>query len=190
MQTKEEKREYNRQYRLKNKEKIKQYRIDNKERIRETRIKYDLKNKEKIKLQQQEYKNKNKEKIKEYQQQYYFDNKERIKECPSNSPEERKKVYKKYRRNNQDKIKDYKLRKKYGISLEDYNKIFNDQNSCCMICKTHQDELNKKLVVDHNHNTGKVRGLLCDKCNRGLGQFNDEIEIIRQALDYLSTYIG
>lgn len=187
MRTKEEKREYDRQYRLKNKEKIKQYRINNKDKIRETRLKYDEANKDKIKSQQISYKENNKEKIKQYQIQYFIEHKEEIKQCPSNSPENRKIVDKKYRDNNKNKIRGYKLIKNYGITLDEYNTMFDNQKGRCAICNTHQDILRKRLVVDHDHNTNVVRGLLCDKCNRGLGHFNDDIEIITKAVEYLSN---
>ncbi len=187
MRTKEEKLEYARQYRLKNKEKMKQYRIDNAEKIRQSRIEYDNKHKEIIKEQHKRYKLKHKEKISEYQKQYFENNKDKIKQCPSNSFENRKIIDKTYRMNNQNKIKDYKLRKKYGISLDEYNIMFDKQNGKCHICNTHQDDLHKKLVVDHDHCTGNIRGLLCDKCNRGLGHFNDDIEMLQRAIDYLKN---
>ncbi len=187
MKTKEEKLEYARQYRLKNRDKMKQYRIDNADRIRQSRIKYDEKHKDIIKEQQRQYKQMNKEKISENQKQYNKMNKEKIKQYPCNSPENRKMIDDKYRKNNPDKIKDYKLRKNYGITLDEYNIIFNRQEGKCCICGVHQDELTKILVVDHDHCTGKIRGLLCDKCNRGLGHFNDDIELLQKAVNYLVT---
>lgn len=166
---------------------MKQYRIDNADRIRKSRLEYDEKHKDIIKEQQRQYKQKNRERISEHQKQYIKDNKEKIKQYPCNSSENRKNIDNKYRKNNPDKIKDYKLRKKYGITLEEYNKILNQQNSKCSICGTHQDDLTKNLVVDHDHCTGKIRGLLCDKCNRGLGHFNDDIKLLRKAVNYLVT---
>ncbi len=181
MKTKKEKSEYNKQYRLKNTERIKQYRIDNKERNRKKRIEYDIKNKEKIikrqKVYGKQYRSKNAERIK----QYRIDNKEKIKQYPSNSPEARKIVYEKYRKKHQNKIRNYKLIKKYNITLEDYNSMYNKQNGMCCICNTYY----KELVVDHNHENGKVRGLLCDICNRGLGHFKENIETLQNAINYL-----
>jgi hypothetical protein len=95
-------------------------------------------------------------------------------------------VYKKYRNNNKEKIREYKLIKNYGITLAEYDSMFDKQDGRCSICGIYQDELIKKLVVDHNHDTNIVRGLLCDKCNRGLDHFNDDIEIIKKALKYLT----
>ena len=81
--------------------------------------------------------------------------------------------------------KDQMLQYGYGISLEEYNLMFNKQKGCCAICKTHQSMLTKALHVDHDHDTEKVRGLLCSKCNTGLGLFNDTQETLYAALKYL-----
>lgn len=58
---------------------------------------------------------------------------------------------------------------KYRISLRQYEKLFERQKGCCAICRKHQSEFNYPLCIDHNHITGKVRGLLCKKCNTNLG---------------------
>jgi len=84
-----------------------------------------------------------------------------------------------------DKQRTYLLKKKFGITDEEYNKMLVDQNYCCYICQTHEDKLDRSLAVDHDHVTGKVRGLLCGNCNRFLGQINDSIETVERMLDYL-----
>ena len=76
------------------------------------------------------------------------------------------------------------LKKMYGMSLEDYDKLLKQQDGVCAICL--QDEPNGPLRVDHDHETGQVRGLLCHKCNAALGLLNDSPEIIAQALEYLN----
>ena len=87
------------------------------------------------------------------------------------------------------KMKDYDLKKQYGITLEDYEELFKQQKGCCKICDRHISELNQKhkknLCVDHCHKTGKIRGLLCDKCNRGLGLFCDDKSLLLKAINYL-----
>lgn len=83
------------------------------------------------------------------------------------------------------KIRNNKLKYRYGISLDDYNNMFTEQNGCCLICLKHQSVLNKALVVDHCHSTGKVRGLLCSTCNFALGFLEDDIPSINRALVYL-----
>ncbi len=77
------------------------------------------------------------------------------------------------------------LRNLYGITLEEYNQIFAQQNGCCLICERSQLELNKRLHVDHDHKTGRIRGLLCNSCNQGLGYFKDNKEFLFRAIQYL-----
>lgn len=86
--------------------------------------------------------------------------------------------YKKVERNN-------RLKSEYGITVEDYDKLFKEQNECCAICSTPQSELRRRLSVDHCHVTNKIRGLLCDSCNNGLGRFKDSEEILLIAIKYL-----
>ncbi len=83
----------------------------------------------------------------------------------------------------------------YNITLHDWNNMFSDQNGCCAICSTHQTEMKKILCVDHNHDTGCIRGLLCHNCNSGLGSFKDSIFNIEKVISYLEkerlfTFIG
>ena len=61
------------------------------------------------------------------------------------------------------------------------------QNNCCNICKRPQNEFKQVLAVDHDHNTGIVRGLLCAKCNRALGAYNDSIDILLNAIEHLKN---
>jgi len=77
------------------------------------------------------------------------------------------------------------LKTVYGITPEEYNKILERQNFCCAVCKKHLAEFKKALSVDHNHETGKIRGLLCQKCNLALGLLEDNLESIRELLRYL-----
>ena len=86
---------------------------------------------------------------------------------------------------NPEKTKNNKYKRQYGITLDDYNKLLDTQNGCCAICKRHKSEFSMALHTDHNHATGKVRGILCQKCNRGLGFFNDDTELMKEAINYL-----
>ena len=74
----------------------------------------------------------------------------------------------------------YHLKKMYGITPEDYDHLLLEQKGRCGICRADVD-----LVVDHDHTTGRVRGLLCRRCNRTLGQFEDDRELLRRALEWL-----
>ena len=84
-----------------------------------------------------------------------------------------------------DKKKDVDLQWRYGITLEDWNEMFAKQKGCCAICGIHQSDSKRTLHTDHCHETGAVRGLLCWKCNPGLGNFNDDIQILEKAIAYL-----
>jgi len=76
----------------------------------------------------------------------------------------------------------------YGITPEQYDMMYQKQAGCCAICGIHQSELKKALGVDHNHTTKQVRGLLCFKCNLGIGYFSDKIIFVSHALSYLKEY--
>lgn len=82
--------------------------------------------------------------------------------------------------------RNYKYKINYGISIDDYNSMFEEQQGCCAICKTHQIEFKKKLHVDHSHKTGQVRGLLCHNCNLAIGRLKEDPVIIASALEYVS----
>lgn len=105
-------------------------------------------------------------------------NKETVKWRESQSPE---------------RLKDLYLRRMYNITYVQYTTLLESQNYTCKIC---QRELNTKFgmealspdtaVIDHCHTTGRVRGILCNECNRGLGYFKDNINSLAKAISYLS----
>lgn len=76
-------------------------------------------------------------------------------------------------------------RRNIKITLEDYKNLLTAQNNKCAICNTDQSKLKKELAVDHNHNTGKVRGLLCNRCNSALGLLGDSKDTVIKAHEYL-----
>lgn len=81
--------------------------------------------------------------------------------------------------------RDRALWARYKITGDDYDALLDEQNGCCAICRVPQEDIAKSLCVDHNHDTGEVRGLLCHRCNTGLGHFNDEIKHLMRATQYL-----
>jgi hypothetical protein len=81
--------------------------------------------------------------------------------------------------------KDKDLQSTYGINLATYNQMLVEQGRRCKICQAPQGDLKRSLCVDHDHNTGKVRGLLCDNCNRSLGLLKDNVNILERAVSYL-----
>lgn len=83
------------------------------------------------------------------------------------------------------------LKTKYNISMEDFEELFHRQEGRCAICGSDGSNHKKynRLVVDHNHTTGKVRGLLCFSCNVGLGSFQDNSDILEKANQYLCVSV-
>lgn len=89
--------------------------------------------------------------------------------------------------------------KKIKISKKDYDDLYEFQNGKCAICNKHEESKNtnpagksrkttKRLAIDHDHITLKIRGLLCHHCNTGLGHYNDSIDLLQSAIDYLKKH--
>ena len=77
-----------------------------------------------------------------------------------------------------------------GLTIKDYDNIFERQNECCAICGKHQSKFTKHFDIDHNHKTGEIRGLLCHNCNKNLGlyennQRNFKQHIVKKFKEYL-----
>ena len=106
------------------------------------------------------------------------------KSCINKDPltEERKKQMRIYGQ-------EYHLKTKYNLTKEDYNKKLIEQNHKCAICGIDEkDAPRSKLLVDHCHNTGKIRGLLCNNCNTGIGFLKDSISTMAKAITYLDKH--
>ena len=104
----------------------------------------------------------------------------------SRSPEERKEIYlKNYDPEKQRRIM---LKSKFGITLEQWDEIYERQGGVCWMCGHDGKGIHKwnRLMVDHCHSTGEVRGLLCHHCNAGLGHFKDDPLLLQRAMDYLN----
>jgi hypothetical protein len=114
-----------------------------------------------------EYNNKNKQQIKEYKSKYYLENKEHFAH--------------KDRKNH--------LMRKYGVTQEWYDEQLKLQDGGCKICGTKDPGKGlKHFHVDHSHETGKVRGLLCHSCNVGIGLFKEDIKLIQKAIEYVNRF--
>lgn len=81
----------------------------------------------------------------------------------------------------------YNLSYSFGITIEQYEALLEKQNNKCGICKTDITQLTegRRLAVDHCHSTGQIRGLLCMRCNTALGKFNDNVDLLVNAIAYL-----
>lgn len=109
------------------------------------------------------------------------------------NPEHTKEIQAKYdaKRRSQKRL-DYKKNRQiannYGITVEDYDRMFQDQGGRCKICGTleaHSNISGRRFSIDHCHATGKIRGLLCVRCNTGIGMFKDNIDYLISAISYL-----
>ena len=116
-------------------------------------------------------------KCRQCKKSYYQENKEKI----------NKKSKIDYQQN-KDHYKNIFLKTKYGISLDEYNEKFQEQNGCCAICGRHQSTLIKTLGVDHDHISKEIRSLLCQKCNFLLGNADENIHVLLSAVEYLEFW--
>ncbi len=126
------------------------------------------------KEQSRKYYLKNYKRQKELGKKYYQKNKDKINE-----------KMKKYNKENPEKRKNAILKNVYGITLDQYNQMFEKQKGKCAICKRHQKDLTRTLCVDHNHKTKKVRGLLCLTCNTDVSVVENRL---KEMLKYLNKY--
>lgn len=92
---------------------------------------------------------------------------------------------KEYTKRNFDKIRHAERKKKYGLTSEQFQNMFAEQCGRCAICLTPL----ARPHVDHNHATGRVRGLLCAKCNCGIGQLQDSPDLLLAAALYLERHV-
>ena len=97
----------------------------------------------------------------------------------SRSPEEKKLISLanlEWEKNNPERVKAYRAKRRYGLTFEEFDNLPKQ----CAICGNNTD-----LVIDHDHKTGNFRGVLCRRCNLGLGHFNDNPALLLKAVDYL-----
>lgn len=114
----------------------------------------------------------NPERVRASKQRYRAANKERLREASRN-----------YKARNRDAIWAADLRRLYDLSPEDYAQLFERQSGACAVCREKPSA--QRLAVDHDHNSGRVRGLLCRVCNTALGAFCDSPERFDSAAAYL-----
>ncbi len=120
----------------------------------------------------------------EYQRQWKIKNREHV-----------KKVSREYHIRNRDRVREIsrtlKLKKLFGLSRDEYDKLLQKQKGVCAICQKPESDMRngriKNFSVDHCHRAGHVRALLCRACNTGLGSFHHSPKLIRKALDYIET---
>lgn len=166
----------------------KEYYKVNKEKEREQNKKYYSQHKDEIKTNKKKWYEEHLDEQRQKARERYRKNKEtnnlRAKQYNQEHKEEIKAKRQERHRKNPNKRKDSKLRHCYGITIEIYNNLLEQQNGVCAICGC--VDINKPLAVDHNHTTKEIRGLLCGKCNKAIGLFYDSISLLESAINYLS----
>lgn len=101
------------------------------------------------------------------------------------SRERRKQTTRSWYYENQERYRDTYLTRVYGISLAEYNALLESQGGKCGLCRIDEPGGFGSWHVDHDHDSGAVRGLLCQRCNIGLGYFKDDPDVLRAAADYI-----
>lgn len=191
--TKKEHAERGRNWRHKNRERVNEvtriWIANNPEKRKASRQKFQEKNKEALRLKQREYRKNNKDSIRE---------KNLVKNITEEKRLHRNKYHAEWRAKNKDKMQEARrkrnakpnalrkhlLKYAHGLTLEQYDELLHAQNSVCAICQT-TCNTKKVLSVDHDHNTGAIRGLLCNACNQALGLLKDNPDIAFNANIYL-----
>lgn len=110
-------------------------------------------------------------------------------ECKECACDRQAKRYQTYTKEQKLHKKDKFLQRTYGITIDDYNIMFNKQEGRCASCGRHQSEFKKSLVVDHRHSDGKVRGLLCSNCNLALGNVKENPEFLEKLANYIRNSV-
>jgi hypothetical protein len=188
-------------YYERNKELVKQRAVDNRKKNLEQQKQKNkirrIKNKDKLKESQAKYRAKNYEKIRKRvnafnntpERKAYMKNYRNLPGVKERERESGKRYYLK----NRNVEKNGHLKRTFNITLEQYNKMLSVQNNVCAICKKPETKVFKKtgkvndLAVDHCHSSGNIRGLLCWRCNTAIGRFEDSIEILQNAIEYLKN---
>jgi len=158
---------------------------------RKWRLEYQNKNSDKLRLDKASYYQRNKDDIKSkqkiYRQLHKSELSEKGREYRKKNKKRLDKYYSEWSKNNQNKKRNAHLLRKFGINLEQYNTLLQLQKGKCAICGRKEASNSKpNLSVDHDHKTGNIRGLLCNRCNIVLGLIDDSIDILATAIDYLN----
>lgn len=135
---------------------------------------YYMKNADKASIKRKEWQEKNRERVLSYGKEYRKRN-----------PEKRKALNRKYIESG--RKRELRRLNVYGVTPEMFQDMLSSQSFECPICKRALLG-DKDTNIDHCHTTGKVRGLLCDDCNLGLGKFHDDVTALRNAAEYLSKH--
>lgn len=198
---------------VKNTSRIKRdYYERNKQEVIDAATRFRLANPSKYKESQRKTRFKDVEKTKKDSRDYYYknrtillkrqqlasktDHRKQYMKDYANNPEKKEALKAdrfKYKTRNPIIAKKGHLKRKFGLSLEDYERMLSEQDGACKICRKIETRMNNKkntiatLAVDHCHKTGAIRGLLCFKCNAAIGMLSDCVKTLQAAIDYLNV---
>lgn len=141
------------------------------------------------------------EKNREYMREYYANNREKFqqyqrdtadrrnarrRERYATDPAYRAECLRISKLRDPESVRDTRLRNQFGITAHEYDEQLELQGGGCAICRTDiESNGGRRLAVDHCHNSGRVRGILCSECNLGLGKFKDDPILLSRAIEYL-----
>jgi hypothetical protein len=91
---------------------------------------------------------------------------------------------------NPEYTRDKEFRRRYGIDVDTYERMYGEQEGYCAICGKHESKQSRRLSIDHNHITGEIRALLCHDCNTVIGFSHESVEILTKAVLYLKRWNG
>jgi len=144
-------------------------------------------NREKNRLKAAAYRKKNPEKVREIQNR----NAEKARQNPD-KVEAIRGYQLKYRDQNREVLKDKERERRFGINRQEYAEMFHAHNGACAICSQPETATRngriKALAVDHDHESGEIRGLLCSDCNTGIGKLKEDRDIMVSAIRYLDKH--
>lgn len=145
-----------------------------------------------LKDSHRQYYEQNKNQLASYAKKIYHQNREKIrerrKELRQLNPEKKREEARRNYCPKKNKLRGWKQAGIVGMTLEKYQQLLDQQNYSCAICNTHESKFKKALSLDHDHSTGKARGLLCDNCNRALGYLKESETIVNNLLTYIRCH--
>ena len=132
------------------------------------------------------------DKVKARKRRYYLRHKEKVaaanKRWREQNPEKYRQQWRNWAKRHPKRAQAHARKKRYGLLPEAYAALLQAQHNCCAICLTPMTTTTRGLVVDHCHTQRRVRGLLCDGCNVGLGGFKDDPAALRRAAEYVEQH--
>jgi len=189
--TKEERVKYNHDWYIKDKEaNPEKYKEQSRRACKKYREKHPSQLRARCKEWREKHPEENKILLKEWKSKHRVEQSNYERERRRANKDKINKRTKELRKMHPEKFRNLFLKSEYGITLDDYNIMYNMQHERCAICGIHQSNAPKRFIVDHDHGTGKVRGLLCYRCNTALGCVHDRVDILRKAIIFLEESDG